>query len=46
MEDSETHFCSECQNMTFLYLDEEKNLIHHCKACLKSEPYSRKDNCI
>jgi DNA-directed RNA polymerase subunit M/transcription elongation factor TFIIS len=46
MEDSETHFCKQCQNMTFLYTDEEKNLIHHCKACLYSEPYLRKNNCI
>ena len=46
MEDSETHFCKQCQNMTFLYTDEIKNLIHHCKSCLYSEPYSKKDNCI
>ncbi len=46
MEDSETHFCKECDNMTYLYLDEDKNLIHHCKACLTSEPYSKNDNCI
>jgi len=46
MGDSETHFCGECQNMTFLYLDEDRKLVHHCKACLKSEPYSKKDNCI
>ena len=46
MEDSETHFCKQCQNMTFLYIDENKDLIHHCKACLSSEPYSKKNNCI
>jgi DNA-directed RNA polymerase subunit M/transcription elongation factor TFIIS len=46
MDESEIHFCGECQNMTYLYIDGEKNLIHHCKACLKSEPYSRQDNCI
>ena len=46
MEDSETHFCKQCQNMTFLYTDESKNLIHHCKACLYSEPYLKKNNCI
>ena len=46
MEDSETHFCKQCQNMTFLYTDEGKNLIHHCKACLYSEPYLKKNNCI
>ena len=46
MVDSETHFCKQCQNMTFLYTDESKNLIHHCKACLYSEPYSKENNCI
>jgi DNA-directed RNA polymerase subunit M/transcription elongation factor TFIIS len=46
MEDSETHFCKQCQNMTFLYTDEDKKLIHHCKACLYSEPYLKKNNCI
>ena len=46
MEDSETHFCKQCQNMTFLYTDEGKNLIHHCKACMYSEPYLKKNNCI
>ena len=46
MENSEIHFCGECQNMTYLYLDEDKNLIHHCKACQKSEPFTGKNNCI
>ena len=46
MDDSETHFCKQCQNMTFLYTDESKNLIHHCKACMYSEPYLKKNNCI
>lgn len=46
MDNSETHFCKQCQNMTFLYTDESKNLIHHCKACLYSEPYLKKNNCI
>jgi len=32
--------------MTFLYTDEGKNLIHHCKACMYSEPYLKKNNCI
>ena len=40
MDDSEIHFCSECQNMTYLYLDKDKNLIHYCKACEKKEPFS------
>ena len=46
MEDSEIHFCGECQNMTYLYLDSDKNLIHYCKACEKREPFSGKNNCI
>ena len=46
MDDSETHFCKQCQNMTFLYTDSDKKLVHHCKACLSSEPYSKKNNCI
>jgi|TARA_B110000208_G_C11659050_1_gene390917 DNA-directed RNA polymerase subunit M/transcription elongation factor TFIIS len=46
MNNSEIHFCKECQNMTYLYLDEEQNLIHHCKACQQSEPFTGKDNCI
>tara|TARA_Y100001970_G_scaffold65417_1_gene83652 strand:- start:111 stop:494 length:384 start_codon:yes stop_codon:yes gene_type:complete len=48
MDNSEIHFCSECQNMTYLYLDdtEDKNLIHYCKACQNSEPFTGKNNCI
>lgn len=46
MEDSEIHFCGECQNLTYLYLDSDKNLIHYCKACEKREPFSGKNNCI
>ena len=46
MNNSEIHFCDECQNMTYLYLDEDENLIHHCKACQKSEEFKGKDKCI
>ena len=46
MDNTETHFCKECHNMTFLYTGEDNNLIHHCKACLYSEPYSKQNNCI
>ena len=46
MDESETHFCKQCQNMTFLYTDENKKLIHHCKSCLSSEDYSKRNNCI
>ena len=40
MENSDIHFCQECHNMTFIYLDEDKNLIHYCKACERSEPFT------
>ena len=46
MENSEIHFCGECQNMTYLYLDEDKKLIHHCKACSKSESFIGENKCI
>ena len=46
MEDTGVHFCSECQNMTYLYLDSSGELIHHCKSCEKSEPFNGKNNCI
>ena len=46
MEHSDCHFCQECHNMTFIYLDENKKLIHHCKACSKSEPFQDESPCI
>tara|TARA_Y100001958_G_C21078352_1_gene435505 strand:- start:258 stop:635 length:378 start_codon:yes stop_codon:yes gene_type:complete len=46
MENSEIHFCKECNNMTYLYLNEDKDLIHYCKACESSELFNGKDNCI
>ena len=46
MEDSEIHFCSECHNLTYLYINEEKELIHYCKVCSKSENFNNKNNCI
>ena len=46
MENSEINFCSECQNMTYLYIDENKDLIYHCKSCNKSEKCTLKNKCI
>ena len=46
MEDSDIHFCSECHNMTFIYLNEEQDLIHYCEACSKSEPFTSENACI
>ena len=46
MENSDIHFCSECHNMTFIYLNEEQDLIHYCEACSKSEPFTSENACI
>ena len=46
MENSDVHFCQECHNMTFIYLDENKELIHYCKACSKSESFQDESLCI
>ena len=46
MENSDIHFCSECHNMTFIYLNDDQELIHHCEACSKSEPFQNKNSCI
>jgi DNA-directed RNA polymerase subunit M/transcription elongation factor TFIIS len=46
MNNSEIHFCGECHNMTYLYTNEEDKLIHYCKSCTKSEPFSSENNCI
>ena len=36
----EIHFCSECNNLTKLFINEEKALIHYCKYCDKTEEYN------
>jgi hypothetical protein len=41
---SELHFCQRCQNMTTLYVNEDKDLIHYCKACEETETY-QSDGC-
>ena len=46
MENSDIHFCSECHNMTFIYLNEEQDLIHYCEACSKSESFTSENACI
>ena len=36
----DVHFCKMCQNMTTLYVrDEDKVLIHYCKACEETDMY-------
>jgi len=39
MENSDIHFCQECHNMTFICVD-SGTLIHYCKACETSEPFT------
>ena len=43
---SEVHFCGECNNMTYIHLDEDKNLIHACKSCGKFEKLEDDKKCI
>lgn len=42
---SDIHFCNECNNLTFLHINEEEKLIHYCKSCEKIEEY-KGDGCI
>lgn len=39
------HFCSDCFNLTALYVNQDKNLIHYCKLCEKEEEY-KGNRCI
>ena len=43
--DSNIHFCSDCFNLTALYINQEKHLIHYCKLCEKEEEY-KGNSCI
>ena len=47
---NEVHFCSQCNNMTFLFLKEseggDKQLIYHCKSCQHDEPTEARGQCI
>ena len=35
----EIHFCTECNNLTSLSMNEENILIHDCKYCGKQEEF-------
>jgi DNA-directed RNA polymerase subunit M/transcription elongation factor TFIIS len=41
---SDIHFCNRCQNMTTLYVKEDGDLIHYCKACEETDVY-QSDGC-
>ena len=43
---SEVHFCNECNNMTYIYLNEEDELIHACKICSSIEKFQETTQCI
>ena len=43
---SNIHFCSECNNMSYIYTDEDKNIFYLCKTCSKRDEFENKDNCI
>ena len=46
MEGDGIHFCKECYNLTYLHLDEDEKLIHACKICEKTEPFTGTNFCI
>jgi DNA-directed RNA polymerase subunit M/transcription elongation factor TFIIS len=44
---TDIHFCTECHNLTTLAIrEEDQALIHHCKACERSEIFESSDRCI
>lgn len=49
------HFCSECHNLSYIFLQEKESedseekvqeLIYKCKLCGNIEPYDGENNCI
>ena len=45
MDQQSIHFCSQCNNITNIYLDEDDKLIYTCKTCGNKEDFTG-DNCI
>ena len=48
---NEVHFCSLCNNMTFLHSEGESRdlkiiLVHHCKSCQNDEPMEEGETCV
>jgi hypothetical protein len=44
--DLEINFCKDCHNLTFLHLNEEKELIHFCNLCNTSAKVQSEEHCI
>jgi len=44
--DLEINFCDDCHNLTFLHLNEENELIHHCSLCDKGTKIKSDGQCI
>ena len=42
----EIAFCEDCDNMLYLYTDEEKRLHNACKACGKISEVNQETRCI
>ena len=42
----EIAFCEDCDNMLYLYTDEEKGLHNACKACGKISEVNQETRCI
>ena len=45
MDKQSIHFCSQCNNISNIYLNEQEELIYSCKICSNSEEF-KGDNCI
>ena len=44
--DLEINFCKDCNNLTYLHLNEDQELIHLCKLCNTSDKVQSKEHCI
>ena len=43
---SNIHFCSECSNMAYIHIDENKEIFYLCKTCSNTDKFENENNCI
>lgn len=44
--DLEINFCDDCNNLTYLHLNDSNELIHYCKLCDKQKKINNPDKSI
>lgn len=44
--DLDINFCDDCHNLTFLHLNDDKELIHFCSLCQKEKKITSPNQCI